>query len=150
MAFSYTYEEKYLIRKSSPTISFSEYLGGYPKYYRCFNVICLHLILPAHSCTRVSVWVCNVTKMSCKPRPLRPHTCECVIIVLQPPELIFAFKSLYGVLPVLMYLSIFRYVDDGRPFWQYIVSTSTGCSDLEYFEELYQYYTTEKVGQSVI
>ncbi|NP_001147144.2 Haloacid dehalogenase-like hydrolase domain-containing protein 3 [Zea mays] len=37
-----------------------------------------------------------------------------------------------------------RYVNDGRPFWQYIVSSSTGCSNLEYFEELYQYYTTEK------
>ncbi|ONK63540.1 uncharacterized protein A4U43_C07F16280 [Asparagus officinalis] len=37
-----------------------------------------------------------------------------------------------------------RYVDDGRPFWQFIVSNSTGCSDSQYFEELYQYYTTDK------
>ncbi|EEC75278.1 hypothetical protein OsI_11613 [Oryza sativa Indica Group] len=37
-----------------------------------------------------------------------------------------------------------RYVDDGRPFWQHIVTSSTGCSDLQYFEELYQYYMTEK------
>ncbi|KAK2970492.1 hypothetical protein RJ640_023675 [Escallonia rubra] len=37
-----------------------------------------------------------------------------------------------------------RFVDDGRPFWQYIVSSSTGCSDSQYFEELYNYYTTEK------
>ncbi|KAI7996503.1 hypothetical protein LOK49_LG10G02677 [Camellia lanceoleosa] len=37
-----------------------------------------------------------------------------------------------------------RYVNDGRPFWQYIVSSSTGCSDSHYFEELYNYYTTEK------
>lgn len=37
-----------------------------------------------------------------------------------------------------------RYVDDGRPFWQFIVSSSTGCSDSQYFEELYQYYTTDK------
>ncbi|KAJ6747586.1 hypothetical protein OIU74_029946 [Salix koriyanagi] len=36
------------------------------------------------------------------------------------------------------------YVNDGRPFWQYIVSSSTGCSDAQYFEELYNYYTTEK------
>ncbi|KAL0383459.1 UNVERIFIED_CONTAM: hypothetical protein Scaly_0633200 [Sesamum calycinum] len=36
------------------------------------------------------------------------------------------------------------YVNDGRPFWQYIVSSSTGCSDSQYFEELYNYYTTEK------
>ncbi|XP_028095588.1 uncharacterized protein LOC114295539 isoform X2 [Camellia sinensis] len=38
-----------------------------------------------------------------------------------------------------------RYVKDGRPFWQHIVSSSTGCSDSQYFEELYNYYTTEKV-----
>ncbi|CAA7400024.1 unnamed protein product [Spirodela intermedia] len=37
-----------------------------------------------------------------------------------------------------------RYVDDGRPFWQFIVSSSTGCSDSKYFEELYQYYMTDK------
>ncbi|PKU86197.1 haloacid dehalogenase-like hydrolase domain-containing protein 3 [Dendrobium catenatum] len=37
-----------------------------------------------------------------------------------------------------------RYVDDGRPFWQFIVASSTGCSDSQYFEELYQYYTTDK------
>eukprot|EP00258_Populus_trichocarpa_P042590 XP_024458609.1 haloacid dehalogenase-like hydrolase domain-containing protein 3 isoform X1 [Populus trichocarpa] len=37
-----------------------------------------------------------------------------------------------------------RYVNDGRPFWQFIVSSSTGCSDARYFEELYSYYTTEK------
>ncbi|KAK9123283.1 hypothetical protein Sjap_012885 [Stephania japonica] len=37
-----------------------------------------------------------------------------------------------------------RYVDDGRPFWQYIVSSSTGCSDSQYFEELYHYYATDK------
>ncbi|KAL3702199.1 hypothetical protein R1sor_020221 [Riccia sorocarpa] len=35
-----------------------------------------------------------------------------------------------------------RYVDDGRPFWQYIVEQATGCSDRRYFEELYLYYTT--------
>ncbi|MQL72397.1 hypothetical protein Taro_004769 [Colocasia esculenta] len=37
-----------------------------------------------------------------------------------------------------------RYVDDGRPFWQFIVSSSTGCSNSQYFEELYQYYMTDK------
>ncbi|XP_028766687.1 haloacid dehalogenase-like hydrolase domain-containing protein 3 [Neltuma alba] len=37
-----------------------------------------------------------------------------------------------------------RYVNDGRPFWQYIVSFSTGCSDSQYFEELYNYYMTDK------
>ncbi|KAL3621891.1 hypothetical protein CASFOL_034087 [Castilleja foliolosa] len=35
------------------------------------------------------------------------------------------------------------YVNDGS-FWQYIVSSSTGCLDSRYFEELYSYYTTEK------
>lgn len=42
-----------------------------------------------------------------------------------------------------------RYVNDGRPFWQFIVSSSTGCSDHQYFEELYNYYTTQKVCYSV-
>ncbi|OVA04025.1 HAD hydrolase [Macleaya cordata] len=37
-----------------------------------------------------------------------------------------------------------RYVDDGRPFWQFIVRSSTGCSDSQYFEELYHYYATDK------
>ncbi|PIA53758.1 hypothetical protein AQUCO_00900380v1 [Aquilegia coerulea] len=37
-----------------------------------------------------------------------------------------------------------RYVDDGKPFWQFIVKSSTGCSDSEYFEELYHYYATDK------
>ncbi|EMS47205.1 Haloacid dehalogenase-like hydrolase domain-containing protein 3 [Triticum urartu] len=45
--------------------------------------------------------------------------------------------------------TIVGYVDDGRPFWQHIVSSSTGCSDLEYFEELYHYYTTEKAWQLI-
>lgn len=43
------------------------------------------------------------------------------------------------------YIFYCRYVNDGRPFWQYIVSSSTGCSDAQYFEELYHYYTTEEV-----
>ncbi|KAF8721004.1 hypothetical protein HU200_023415 [Digitaria exilis] len=37
-----------------------------------------------------------------------------------------------------------RYVDDGRAFWKHIVTSSTGCSDAQYFEELYQYFMTEK------
>ncbi|KAK4761424.1 hypothetical protein SAY87_029308 [Trapa incisa] len=37
-----------------------------------------------------------------------------------------------------------RYVKDGRPFWQFIVSCSTGCSDYQYFEEVYNYFATEK------
>ncbi|CAD6211227.1 unnamed protein product [Miscanthus lutarioriparius] len=42
-----------------------------------------------------------------------------------------------------------RYVDDGRPFWQHIVTSSTGCSDAQYFEELYQYFMTEKAWKFV-
>ncbi|KAM3238397.1 hypothetical protein P3L10_013428 [Capsicum annuum] len=38
----------------------------------------------------------------------------------------------------------FGYVNDGRLFWQHIVSSATGCSDSQYFQELYNYYTTEK------
>ncbi|KAL6010067.1 hypothetical protein ACLOJK_000498 [Asimina triloba] len=37
-----------------------------------------------------------------------------------------------------------RYVNDGRPFWEFIVRSSTGCSDSRYLEELYQYYMTDK------
>ncbi|CDP09530.1 unnamed protein product [Coffea canephora] len=36
-----------------------------------------------------------------------------------------------------------RYVNDARPFWEFIVSSSTGCSDSQYVEELYHYYMTE-------
>lgn len=36
-------------------------------------------------------------------------------------------------------------MDDGRAFWKHIVTSSTGCSDAQYFEELYQYFMTEKV-----
>ncbi|KAM1125118.1 hypothetical protein ACFX2B_039951 [Malus domestica] len=37
-----------------------------------------------------------------------------------------------------------RYVNDGRPLSQYIVNSSTGCSDSQCFEELYNCYTTDK------
>ncbi|XP_075087723.1 uncharacterized protein LOC107820545 [Nicotiana tabacum] len=37
-----------------------------------------------------------------------------------------------------------KYINDGRPFWQHIFSSSTGCSDSQYFEKLYNYYTTEQ------
>nr|XP_011463077.1 PREDICTED: haloacid dehalogenase-like hydrolase domain-containing protein 3 isoform X2 [Fragaria vesca subsp. vesca] len=33
-----------------------------------------------------------------------------------------------------------RYQGDGRPFWKLVVSEATGCSDLDYFEHVYQYY----------
>lgn len=36
--------------------------------------------------------------------------------------------------------STIRYVDDGRPFWRYIVGHATGCHDEELFEEIYHYY----------
>lgn len=49
------------------------------------------------------------------------------------------------VTKVLALMKLCRYVSDGKPFWQYIVSSSTGCSDSQYFEELYNYYTTNKV-----
>ncbi|CAN8305243.1 unnamed protein product [Cochlearia groenlandica] len=37
-----------------------------------------------------------------------------------------------------------RYKDDGRPFWKLVVSEATGCSDNDYFEEVYQYYANGK------
>ncbi|XP_062111648.1 uncharacterized protein LOC133823077 isoform X2 [Humulus lupulus] len=33
-----------------------------------------------------------------------------------------------------------RYQGDGRPFWKLVVSEATGCSDVDYFEEVYEYY----------
>jgi len=36
-------------------------------------------------------------------------------------------------IPILIHLSFSRYVNDGRPFWQYISISSTVCSDLQYF-----------------
>ncbi|KAK1294041.1 hypothetical protein QJS10_CPA16g01054 [Acorus calamus] len=56
-------------------------------------------------------------------------------------EILFRYRWAYGQ---PWGRSRLRYVDDGRPFWQYIVSSSTGCSDSQYFEELYQYYATDK------
>ena len=53
----------------------------------------------------------------------------------------FTFKSHHAAssaieISILMHLSISRYVNDGRPFWQYMAGTSTGYSDLQYLEEL--------------
>ncbi|KAJ4711319.1 Haloacid dehalogenase-like hydrolase domain-containing protein 3 [Melia azedarach] len=33
-----------------------------------------------------------------------------------------------------------RYQGDGRPFWRVVVSEATGCTDDDYFEEVYEYY----------
>ncbi|XP_020533608.1 haloacid dehalogenase-like hydrolase domain-containing protein 3 isoform X2 [Jatropha curcas] len=33
-----------------------------------------------------------------------------------------------------------RYQGDGRPFWKLVVSEATGCSNDDYFEEVYKYY----------
>ncbi|KAK3122825.1 hypothetical protein QOZ80_8AG0618870 [Eleusine coracana subsp. coracana] len=33
-----------------------------------------------------------------------------------------------------------RYQDDGRPFWRIVVAEATGCTDDDYFEEVYQHY----------
>ncbi|KAL2930203.1 Glyceraldehyde 3-phosphate phosphatase, partial [Bienertia sinuspersici] len=45
---------------------------------------------------------------------------------------------------LLLQISKCIYVDDGRPFRQYIVSSSTGYSDAQYFEHLYNYFMTKK------
>ncbi|KFK36972.1 hypothetical protein AALP_AA4G196200 [Arabis alpina] len=42
-----------------------------------------------------------------------------------------------------LYSFVCIYVNDARPFWQYIVSASTGCSNSQYFEQRYDYFTTE-------
>ncbi|XP_068327580.1 uncharacterized protein [Pyrus communis] len=33
-----------------------------------------------------------------------------------------------------------RYQGDGRPFWKLVVSEATGCANLDYFEQVYEYY----------
>ncbi|PIA40286.1 hypothetical protein AQUCO_02500168v1 [Aquilegia coerulea] len=33
-----------------------------------------------------------------------------------------------------------RYQGDGRPFWRLVVSEATGCSNNDYFEEVYEYF----------
>lgn len=33
-----------------------------------------------------------------------------------------------------------RYQGDGKPFWKAVVSQATGCTDDDYFEEIYEYY----------
>ncbi|XP_057507863.1 uncharacterized protein LOC130790835 isoform X2 [Actinidia eriantha] len=33
-----------------------------------------------------------------------------------------------------------RYQGDGKPFWKLVVSEATGCTDDNYFEEVYEYY----------
>eukprot|EP00252_Welwitschia_mirabilis_P027454 TRINITY_DN9417_c0_g1_i2.p1 TRINITY_DN9417_c0_g1~~TRINITY_DN9417_c0_g1_i2.p1 ORF type:complete len:272 (+),score=54.97 TRINITY_DN9417_c0_g1_i2:160-975(+) len=37
-----------------------------------------------------------------------------------------------------------RFKDDGRPFWRFVVQTATGCTDSQYFEEVYKYYATDE------
>lgn len=36
--------------------------------------------------------------------------------------------------------SSIRYVDDGKPFWRFIVAEATGVDNEEMFEEIYEYY----------
>jgi FMN phosphatase YigB (HAD superfamily) len=36
--------------------------------------------------------------------------------------------------------STIRYVDDGRPFWRFIVAHATGSHDQRLFEDIYEYY----------
>ncbi|KAL6505601.1 hypothetical protein OROHE_022980 [Orobanche hederae] len=33
-----------------------------------------------------------------------------------------------------------RYQGDGKPFWKLVVSEATGCDNVNYFEEVYEYY----------
>ncbi|XP_057810857.1 uncharacterized protein LOC131025217 isoform X2 [Salvia miltiorrhiza] len=33
-----------------------------------------------------------------------------------------------------------RYQGDGKPFWRHVVSEATGCDNVDYFEEVYEYY----------
>uniref|UniRef100_A0A061QZ03 Haloacid dehalogenase-like hydrolase domain-containing protein 3-like n=1 Tax=Tetraselmis sp. GSL018 TaxID=582737 RepID=A0A061QZ03_9CHLO len=40
--------------------------------------------------------------------------------------------------------STIRYVGDGREFWKYVVTETTGCNDNEFFEGIYEYYARKE------
>jgi len=56
---------------------------------------------------------------------------------LSEPEILQRFRSAYNT-PWTDTQQ--RYVGDGRPFWRWIVSESTGCNDERLSEEVYDYY----------
>lgn len=56
---------------------------------------------------------------------------------LSEEEILMRFRIAYGT-PWAD--SSLRYVEDGRPFWRFIVQESTGCDNKDLFEEIYQYY----------
>lgn len=57
---------------------------------------------------------------------------------LTPHEILQRYRVAYST-PWAQ--SSIRYVDDGRPFWRFIVKESTGIENEEMFEEIYEYYS---------
>lgn len=57
---------------------------------------------------------------------------------LTPREILRRYRVAYST-PWAQ--SSIRYVDDGRPFWRFIVKESTGIENEEMFEEIYEYYS---------
>lgn len=50
----------------------------------------------------------------------------------------FDFSSFFLKIYVLLKHLALYFQGDGRPFWKLVVSEATGCSDNDYFEEVYQ------------
>ncbi len=59
-------------------------------------------------------------------------------LTLTPHEILQRYRVAYST-PWAQ--SSIRYVDDGRPFWRFIVKESTGIENEEMFEEIYEYYS---------
>lgn len=58
-------------------------------------------------------------------------------VMLSEGEVLERFRKAYGT---PWGDSSLRYVDDGRPFWRFIVRESTGSDSEQLFEEIYEYY----------
>lgn len=58
-------------------------------------------------------------------------------ISFSPDEMLWRYRRAYST-PWAE--SSIRYVDDGRPFWRFIVRESTGIDNEQMFEEIYDYY----------
>lgn len=62
-------------------------------------------------------------------------------ICLSEDEILWRYRIAYQK---PWFHSRLRFAEDAKPFWRFIVSEATGCSDEMYFEEVYNYYATKE------